>query len=147
MRGRRARFKITRGRMFLHHLCLCKFKIKPVGMRVKKKQRQSCSCYSGKNTKIDHLPYVQSSTLNMMKPTNSGKSKYDSLVQESSSDLDVPTALWKGVRSYSHQPTSNFVSYHQLNSSFKTFTTNISCVCTPKTIQEPLENQGGEIQS
>ena len=69
---------------------------------------------------------------------NSGESQFDSLINKF--DLDVPISFRKGVRSCTQHLITKFFSYHRLNSSFNTFTTNLSNVNTPKTIQEALES-------
>ena len=48
------------------------------------------------------------------------------------SDLDLPIALRKGVRSRTIHPISNFVSYHRLSSSFSVFTSHLSSIEIPK---------------
>ena len=52
------------------------------------------------------------------------------------SDLDLPIALRKGVRSRTIHPISNFVSYHRLSSSFSVFTSHLSSIEIPKNVQE-----------
>ncbi|RVW97657.1 hypothetical protein CK203_028060 [Vitis vinifera] len=52
------------------------------------------------------------------------------------SDLDLPIALRKGVRSCTIHPISNFVSYHRLSSSFSAFTSHLSSIEIPKNVQE-----------
>ena len=63
-----------------------------------------------------------------------GKEKVDS-------DSDLPIALRKEKRSCNMHPIypmSNYVSNHRLSMSFNAFTTNVSSIVVPKTIQEAL---------
>lgn len=53
-------------------------------------------------------------------------------------DLDVPIAIRKGIRSCSQHPISKFVSYSNLSPSFHAFTTNLSSVVIPRSIEEAL---------
>ena len=50
--------------------------------------------------------------------------------------LDEPIALRKGVRSCTQHLISNFVSYDNLFHSFHAFTTNLSRIDVPKTIED-----------
>ncbi|KAK0577899.1 hypothetical protein LWI29_001989 [Acer saccharum] len=54
-------------------------------------------------------------------------------------DLDIPIALRKGVRSCTHHPISNFVSYDGLSSEYRAFATNLSNIEIPRGIHEALE--------
>ena len=68
---------------------------------------------------------------------NSSSTSHSSLpVDPVPSDLDLPIALKKGVRSYTIHPISNFVSYHKLSSSFLAFTSHLSSIEIPKNVQE-----------
>ena len=51
------------------------------------------------------------------------------------SDLDLPIALRKGVRSRTI-PISNFASYHRLSSSFSACSSHLSSIEIPKNVQE-----------
>ena len=53
-------------------------------------------------------------------------------------DLDVPIAIRKGVRSCTQHPISNFVSYSRLSASYKSFLSNISSVSIPNHVQDAL---------
>ena len=50
----------------------------------------------------------------------------------------LPIALRKGKRSYTFHPISSFVSYEHLSLYLSAFTTSISYVVVPKSIQEAL---------
>ena len=56
------------------------------------------------------------------------------------SNLDIPIALRKGVRSCTEHPIAKQVSYHRLSKSHNAFTTKISHLFIPKTIPEALKN-------
>ena len=56
----------------------------------------------------------------------------------SSSDLDVPIAIRKGVRNCTKHSIANYLSYHKLSEKYKTFTTNVSHLFVPRNIQEAL---------
>ena len=55
-------------------------------------------------------------------------------------DLDVPIALWKGVRSCTAHPVSNFVKYNHLSNSIQSLVKNLAMVEIPRTIQEALDS-------
>ena len=57
----------------------------------------------------------------------------------SNTDLDIPIALRKGIRSCTQHPISKFISYSKLSSSFKTFTSSLSDVFIPRNIEEALK--------
>ena len=46
----------------------------------------------------------------------------------------------KGVRTYTEHPITKYVSYHKLSKSHKAFTSKISHLFIPRTIQEALDN-------
>ena len=52
--------------------------------------------------------------------------------------LHIPIAIRKGVKNCFKYPLSNFSSYHRMNNSYKTFTTNLNSSSVPKNIQEAL---------
>ena len=52
--------------------------------------------------------------------------------------LDEPIALKKGVRSCTQHPISKFVSYDNLSPWFHAFTTNLSRIDVPRTIEDAL---------
>ena len=54
--------------------------------------------------------------------------------QDNPSEMNIPIALRKGVRSCTKHPLSKFVSYSNLSSSFAAFTSRLSCVEVPKNI-------------
>ena len=56
------------------------------------------------------------------------------------SDLNLHTAIRKGIRSCTQHLISKFVSYNKLNPSFRAFNTNLSCVNTPKIMPKLLED-------
>jgi len=53
-------------------------------------------------------------------------------------DLDVPVALWKGVRSCTQHPIANILSYDRLSPGFRTSTVNMMSMSVPKDIHEAL---------
>lgn len=54
-------------------------------------------------------------------------------------DLEVPIALEKDVGSWTQHPISKFISYPNKSSLFRAFTSNISSVVIPKSIDEALK--------
>ena len=60
----------------------------------------------------------------------------NSSVNRDTSNLNIPIALRKGVRSCSQHPISNYVAYDHLSPSIRALATNLSGVEIPKTIQE-----------
>lgn len=63
----------------------------------------------------------------------------------SSKDLDVPIAIRKGGRSCTSRPLypmSKYVSYKNLSTSFSSFTSQLSCIEIPKTVQDALKIPG-----
>ena len=59
-------------------------------------------------------------------------------VSNSSSQLDLPIALRKGVRSCTKYPLSNFVSYKNVSSPYLSFISQVSSVVIPNNVQEAL---------
>lgn len=55
-------------------------------------------------------------------------------------DLDMPIALWKGVRSCVNYCISNQLAYSKLSLQLKEFTTSIDQVEVPKDIQSALQD-------
>lgn len=55
----------------------------------------------------------------------------------SDSDLDAPIAIRNFIRSCTQHPIFKFISYSNLSSSFRAFTSNVSSVI-PRTIEEVL---------
>ena len=55
------------------------------------------------------------------------------------SDLNIPIANRKGIRACIKYPMSNFVSYKKLSPTFFAFTSHLSCVEFPKTVQDALQ--------
>ena len=53
-------------------------------------------------------------------------------------DLDLPIAIRKGIRSCTQYPISKFISYSNLSSSFRAFTSCVSSIVIPKSIKEAL---------
>ena len=56
------------------------------------------------------------------------------------SDLDIPIAIRKEVRSCVKYPISNYLTYSRLSSQFKAFTTIVDGVTIPQNIQEDLND-------
>ena len=63
--------------------------------------------------------------------------------EESRSDLDVPIAFRKGVRSCTKHLMSNFMSYKNLSSSMVAFTSQLSSVEILKNVENALKFQSG----
>lgn len=57
-------------------------------------------------------------------------------------DVDIPIALWKGVRSCTFHPIGNFVNYDRLSSSYRAFVTTLGSVQVHKSIYEALKHPG-----
>lgn len=77
---------------------------------------------------------------NSISEPNTGKSSSSkSNNQDESSEINIPIALQKGVRSCTKHPLSKFVSYSNLSSSFAAFTSQLSSVEIPKNVQEALK--------
>ena len=55
-------------------------------------------------------------------------------------DLDVPIANRKGVRTCTKHPIVKYLSYQKLSKNHKAFTSNISHLFVPRTIQEALDH-------
>lgn len=53
-------------------------------------------------------------------------------------DDDLPTALYKGKRSYTNHPISNFVTYKTLNPLYCTFVGSVSSVQVPSNLKEAI---------
>ena len=60
---------------------------------------------------------------------------------DTNSDLYLPIALRKGIRTCTQHPISNFVSLKRLLSKYRAFVTHLSSNETPKTIQETLNSK------
>ena len=88
------------------------------------------------NVLINSLPHVQ--------PTSSSSSESTSLEHESCSnsevdDSNLPIAIRKGVRSCTQHPLSKYVSYKNLSSVFRVFTSQLSSMEIPNTVQDALK--------
>ncbi|EOY19350.1 Uncharacterized protein TCM_044423 [Theobroma cacao] len=57
----------------------------------------------------------------------------------SMSDLDIPIANCKGIRTCTKYPIANFVSYKNMSPTFFMFTSQLSCVEIPKIVQNTLK--------
>ena len=89
------------------------------------------------NVLINSLPHVQ-------QPTSSSSSKSTSLEHESCSnskvdDSNLPIAIRKGVRYCTQHPLSKYVSYKNLSPVFHAFTSQMSCMEIPNTVQDALK--------
>ncbi|RVW43806.1 Retrovirus-related Pol polyprotein from transposon RE1 [Vitis vinifera] len=56
------------------------------------------------------------------------------------SDLDIPTTIRKRVRNCTKYPIAKYLSYQRLSGKYRTFTSNISHLFIPRTIQEALRH-------
>ena len=54
------------------------------------------------------------------------------------SNLDIPIAIWKGVRNCTKYLITKYLSYQRLSGKYRAFTSNISHLFIPRTIQEVL---------
>ncbi|KAI3450101.1 hypothetical protein Pfo_006766, partial [Paulownia fortunei] len=70
---------------------------------------------------------------------NSGNSNSSS--SHDHDNLELPIALRKGTRTCTLHPISNFVTYKKLSPSFRAFTTKMSSVEIPRSIQEALADR------
>ena len=52
--------------------------------------------------------------------------------------LDIPIAIRKGVRNCTKYPIAKYLSYQRLSGKYRAFTSNISHLFIPRTIQEAL---------
>jgi hypothetical protein len=55
-------------------------------------------------------------------------------------DTSLPIAQRKGVRSCTHHPVCNFVSYQHLSSPYRSFVSKLSSVSVPRNLQEALSD-------
>jgi hypothetical protein len=55
-------------------------------------------------------------------------------------DTSLPIAQRKGVRSCTHHPVSDFVSYQHLSSSYRSFVSKLSSVSIPRNLHEALND-------
>ena len=88
------------------------------------------------NVLVNFLPHVQ--------PNSSSSSKSASLEHESCSnskvdDSNLPISIQKGVRSYTQHPLSKYVSYKNLSPIFCAFTSQLSSMEIPNTVQDALK--------
>lgn len=56
------------------------------------------------------------------------------------SDLDMPIAIRKGVRSCTQHPIGNFISYEKLSQGYRAFITSVDNIQIPRDIQEALKH-------
>ena len=61
-------------------------------------------------------------------------------VEQSETELDIPIAIKKGVRSCTSHPIAKFISYHRLSENYRAFSSSLSNLVIPKTIQEAWSN-------
>ncbi|KAL4562118.1 hypothetical protein LXL04_034312 [Taraxacum kok-saghyz] len=55
-------------------------------------------------------------------------------------DLDLPIAVRKGVRSCTKHPISKFISYSKLSPTYHAFSSSLSSISIPRTIEEAMTN-------
>lgn len=55
-------------------------------------------------------------------------------------DLDLPIALRKGIRSCTQHPMSNYLSYHCLSSTHRGFLSSLDAIVIPTSVEEALKN-------
>ena len=83
------------------------------------------------------------SPLEKCKPPSKPCSSSNINHEESLSDLDVPIAFRKGIKSCTQHPMSNFMSYKNLSSSMVAFTSQLSSVEILKNVENALKFQSG----
>ena len=83
------------------------------------------------------------SPLEKCKPPSKPCSSSNINHEESLSDLEVPIAFWKGIKSCTQHPMSNFMSYKNLSSSMVAFTSQLSSVEILKNVENALKFQSG----
>ncbi|KAJ4723440.1 Retrovirus-related Pol polyprotein from transposon TNT 1-94 [Melia azedarach] len=82
------------------------------------------------------LPRIQSPSLDKGNISNSSSS--NSLDSKIKTNLDIPIAIRKGVRTSTRYPLAHFISYHRLGHTFQAFTTSLSSEIIPNKIQTAL---------
>jgi hypothetical protein len=87
---------------------------------------------------------VLTEPLTHVQPISSSNSKFSSSEPESGSnpevdDSELPIAVRKGVRSCTQHLLSNYVSYENLSPVFHAFTSQLSCMEIPNTVQDALK--------
>ncbi|KAL9434214.1 hypothetical protein AB3S75_028943 [Citrus x aurantiifolia] len=87
--------------------------------------------YQESDQRLDHEVCDDSPEI----PENNPPGNYES---NSSSQLDLPIALRKGIRSCTKHPLSNFISYKNISSSYCAFISQVSSVVIPKSVYEAL---------
>ena len=55
-------------------------------------------------------------------------------------DLDLPIAIRKGVQTCTKHPLSNYLSYHYLSQSHKSFLTSLDAIVIPKSMEGALKD-------
>lgn len=55
-------------------------------------------------------------------------------------EFDIPIAVWKGLRSCTQHPLSNFVRYDHLSNSVRALVSNMACIQIPKDILKALKD-------
>ena len=55
-------------------------------------------------------------------------------------DMDLPIAIRKGVRNCTKHPLANFLSYHHLSPTHKSFLTSLDSIVIPKSVEEALKD-------
>jgi len=55
-------------------------------------------------------------------------------------DLDLPIAVRKGIRSCTQYLVANFISYHRLSPKHKRFLSSLDSIVISKSVEEALQN-------
>jgi len=55
-------------------------------------------------------------------------------------NLDLPITLRKGVRNCTKHPLDNFLSYHRLSPTHKSFLTSMDAIVITKSVEEALKD-------
>ena len=86
-----------------------------------------------------HLPSLLLSKLDLNTSGNLSITT-SSLPINEFSDLNVPIAIRKGVRTCTKHPIAKYLSYQRLSEKHRIFTCNISHLVVPRNIQEALDH-------
>ena len=100
--------------------------------------QQKLQVYSWKKSSQGNKPLMSTVHYPESEPMLGTGSSSSSNPETISNRLDEPIALRKGVRSCTQHPISKFVSYDNLSPLFHAFTTNLSRIDVPGTIEDAL---------
>jgi len=66
-------------------------------------------------------------------------------VHISSTDLDIPIAIRKGVRRCTQHPLANYLSYHKLSPRHRSFLTALDTIVIPNSKEKALKDKKWEL--